>query len=557
MHKWGIVLIFFVASYPLWNCANQTTPMGGPKDTIPPIIVKSIPANKQRNYKDKEIQLVFNEAVNLNNAKEEILISPTIGKDVEYKVRKNTVTINPAKPWEDNTTYSITFREGVRDITENNAPKNLKLAFSTGPLIDSMSVKGRVKNALNTTLPEKITVALFQSDTFNIFKHSPQYFTQINDRAEFSLENIKAGIYYIYAFEDKNKNLKVESRTEKFGFLSNPIELLAPIGNIEINLVNLDMRELKMNNSRNNGLQTRIKFNKSISTYTLRSENNNQLIHSFGDDQSEVVMYNPTIIKDSLRLYLFAQDSISTIVDTTIYIKQVKENLIRGDFTAKAGGIKYNSKIKTLTQNLVLSKPIKYLNYDSISIKIDSAHTIPVTAKDFHYDSANRKLTLTKEIPPDTLFPKQQIEVKVQPQIRRTPTVQPELVFSKSSIISVEADTLKMVKYIIDEPKKEQLGTLLIETKTEAPNFIIQLITPNGTLVEEVKSVTKYTFENLPAANYKLRVIIDRNNNGQWDPGNYYNKEEPEPTWYYQTQDKKFEFPIRANWELGPIMLIF
>jgi len=195
MHKWGIVLIFFVASYPLWNCANQTTPMGGPKDTIPPIIVKSIPANKQRNYKDKEIQLVFNEAVNLNNAKEEILISPTIGKDVEYKVRKNTVTINPAKPWENNTTYSITFREGVRDITENNAPKNLKLAFSTGPLIDSMSVKGRVKNALNTTLPEKITVALFQSDTFNIFKHSPQYFTQINDRAEFSLENIKAGIY--------------------------------------------------------------------------------------------------------------------------------------------------------------------------------------------------------------------------------------------------------------------------------------------------------------------------------------------------------------------------
>lgn len=569
----GLSIFITIYIILLWSCANQTTPMGGPKDETPPKLLKSTPSHKERNFKGKEIELVFDEAINLNNPKEEILISPRSDQEIEYKYKKNTVTIIPENGWDDNTTYSFAFREGIRDITENNAPENLKLAFSTGPLIDSMMVQGKIKMATNTDLPEKITVALYQSDTFNIFEHSPNYFTLINSKGAFSLENVKAATYYIYAFQDKSSNLKVDSRTEKFGFLKEPIVLNGPVDSLTIPLINMDMRPLSINNIRRTETQSRIKFNKSVVQYNVQAESEEHLINSFGDDQSEIVIYNPDIIKDSLKISLQAQDSISSQIDTSFYLKPIKTNSIPSDFKVSAGSIQYNLRTNTLTQEYQLSKPIKYINSDSIFIKIDSLHHIPVTMSDFTYDTIYKKLKLSKLIPSDTLFKKPELPLKseepenVKPKVKgepgslpkRTPILQaqPELIITRGSIISQEMDTLGNQKFSITEVKKTNTGTLLIEVQTKEEDYIIQLITPDGTLIEEIKNIDKYSFQYLQPKNYKIKVILDRNKNGKWDPGNFFIKEEPEKIWFYKTQDKKYDFPIRANWELGPLMLIF
>ncbi|MBZ0246828.1 MAG: Ig-like domain-containing protein [Cyclobacteriaceae bacterium] len=564
----SILLSFYILL--LWSCANQTTPMGGPKDETPPSLIKSTPTHKQRNFKGKEIELVFDEAINLNNPNEEILISPRSDQKIEFKVKKNTVTLSPEKGWNENTTYSIAFREGIRDITENNAPKNLKLAFSTGPLIDSMVVKGRVKMALNTKIPEKITVALYESDTFNIFEHSPSYFTLINDKGTYSLENIKSGNYYLYAFQDNNKNLKVESRTEKFGFLKDKIELTGPIDSLTIPLINMDMRPLSINNIRNTGILTRIKFNKSIIHFDIKAETNEELVNSFGDDQTEITIYNPEVINDSLKIVLNSVDSIGSIIDTIFYIKPIKSNSIPSDFTVSAENIKYNLSTNTLTQNLRFSKPIKAINTDSIFVQLDSLTHIPIAIHDFSYDTVHKKLILSKHLPSDSLFrpptlspPNNQSEVKrikgqPGPPSRPIPQqAQPELIFIKGAIISQESDTLKAQKFPITETKKASTGTLLIEVQTKKTDFIIQLTTSQGEVIEEIKNLTKYSFQYLKPGNYTIRAIIDSNQNGIWDPGNFFKKEEPEMIWFYKTQDKKYDFPIRANWELGPLLLIF
>lgn len=559
----------------LWSCANQTTPMGGPKDETPPKLLRSIPDHKERNFKGKDIQLFFDEAVNLNNPKEEILISPRTDQEIEFKVKKNSVTISPEKGWSENTTYSIAFREGIRDITENNAPQNLKLAFSTGPLIDSMMVTGRVKMALNTKPPEKITVALYPSDTFNIFEHTPTYFTLIDKKATYQLENIKSGTYYIYAFQDNNKNLKVESKTERFAFLKDPIDLTGPLDSLILPLINIDMRPLSINNIRNNGLLTLLKFNKNIVDYQIKTESTQHLVNSFGDDQTEIAIYNPKVIEDSLKLSIHTLDSIGSQVDTTFYIKPVKSNSIPANFTATSSPINYNLKTNQVVQEFQFSKPIKSINYDSLFIRLDSLTKIPITANDIVYDTISKKLKIKKDVNPDSLFRKppsvevltNDTERKVNQKIKgETPPItrpalpqrtQPELILAKGAIISQESDTLKAQKFAITEIKKTSTGTLLIEVETKQPHYIIQLTTTDGQVVEEVANVKKYAFEYLPPRNYKIMVIIDKNNNGKWDPGNFFKREEPEPTWFYKTQDKKYDFPIRANWELGPIMLIF
>ena len=553
----------------IWSCASQTTPMGGPKDEEPPTLVRSTPVHKQRNFKGKSIELLFDELVNLYNPKDEILISPSVGKEVDFKVKKNTVTITPANGWEGNTTYSISFRQGIKDITESNAPVNLRLAFSTGPLIDSLVIQGKVKLALKETIPENITVALYKSDTFNIFEHTPTYFTISNKTGDFSLENIKDGTYRIYAFDDRNKNLTVESRTEKYGFLADPIILNGPTDSLTIPLVNLDSRTPSINNIRNNGLFTRIKFNKNINSYSLYNNSPTKIINSYGDDQTEIVVYNPKTIKDSLAITISAIDSVDFRIDTTFYLKSFEAKSIPGDFTLRNTNTKYNLEKKELLQVLKLSKPILSINLDSIAIKVDSAKMISFSQENFTYDSINKILILKKIIPNDSLFrtiestQTDSVKNKLDPnkiEFRtrtKTTRFKPEIILGYGAIISVESDSSKVRNIEIPFVDKDNTGTLLIQTRTDKPHYIIQLLTAGGELVEEKRDVKSYTFGYLPAQNYRLKVIIDNNNNGVWDPGNIFKNQEPEPIFLYQTADKKYEFPIRANWELGPLMLIF
>ena len=54
-------LLFIIIYHFLTSCANPISPTGGPKDTIPPTLVGTIPINKSLNFKDKSISLVFDE----------------------------------------------------------------------------------------------------------------------------------------------------------------------------------------------------------------------------------------------------------------------------------------------------------------------------------------------------------------------------------------------------------------------------------------------------------------------------------------------------------------
>ena len=57
------------------NCANQRTPTGGPKDTIPPILISSIPLNETVNFNKNWIELYFNDNINTTGLKKNLIIS--------------------------------------------------------------------------------------------------------------------------------------------------------------------------------------------------------------------------------------------------------------------------------------------------------------------------------------------------------------------------------------------------------------------------------------------------------------------------------------------------
>jgi len=533
-------LIFFLI---LAACANVTMPTGGPRDKTPPEVISSNPKNNQLNFSDKTIELIFSEDIKLKDPKEEILMVPSPGKKTLFTARKNKLIIEPELELQPNTTYSINFRDGVQDLTEGNPAENLRLAFSTGPIIDSLSISGNIKEILSEKIPEKITVALYQADTFDIFKHTPTYFTKTNNEGNFILPNLKPGDYYIYAMDDKNKNLKTDSKTEKFGFHSKSITLLEAIDSVEIPITMVDTRKLTLTAIRHTDKTSRLRFNKQLDSLSIHGISQEQAIYSYGSDQSEIVFYNQFNNEDSLKANLFATDSIGNKLDTVIYIKRGDFKNIDEKFQTKELKNSYSFKTKQHTYRLKYNTPLKQIRLDSIYIRYDSLTTQPVQTEDIKIDTLKGIMTITSAI-------------ETKPVIGEPPK-STELILGKSALITINNDSSRQIKRPIKLLAGEELATVIIKIETKTPNYIVELTDTNGELIESIKNIKDHTFRYLEPFEYKLRIIIDENNNGKWDVGNFYTGTEPEKIILYKSEDGKYSFPLRSNWDYGPLLIKF
>jgi len=538
-HKFVHYSIAFFLLFALWKCATISTPQGGPKDKKPPLLLKSSPEQGQKNFKKETVELTFNEALKLNNPKEEIIIIPSPGKEIAFTVKGPLTIIKPKDGWKDSTTYSISFREGIQDITEGNPVKDLRLAFSTGPIIDSLVIKGSIKDGLTEKIPENITIALYTSDTFNIFKHAPSYFAKSDKLGNFQLENLKGDTYFIYAFDDKNKNLKVDTPAEQFGFLKDSIRLIKNTSGLIIPLLKIDTRKLKLTSGRSIQDLASLKFNKNITSYNLTMEDSLKLANSYGDNQTEISVFLNQNVRDSTRIRVQAEDSLLQKVDTSFYIKRTPTKRTHDPLRISFGDVELDSQTGLLTSKFQSNKIITSFRFDSINLRLDSAVYVKLAPSEITFDTLTKKGALTKKID------KNDINLESKELIR--------LELGKDFACSIEDDSIKAQKISAKVLTFEETGIFHIEVNNRTSyDFVIELLTQDNKLVRSATNQKKYTFENLTPGSYKLRVIIDKNCNGKWDYGNILLREEPETILYYRSPEKKYEIPIRENWEVGP-----
>lgn len=528
----------------LAGCATVTSPTGGPTDEAPPKLLDSNPTTNQKNFKGTTLELTFNELIKLKDPKEEILITPSPGKDTKFIARKNKLFIEPQNPWQENTTYSITFREGVQDLNEGNPAENLRLAFSTGPIIDSLSVAGYVKQTFSEKAPDKITVALYEKDTFNIFTHTPTFFTKCNKEGRFSIQNLKSGTYYLYAFDDKNKNLKVDSKTERFGFKTQPITLTKNIDSTTVSLITLDARPIQLTAVRHTEKTTRVRYNKGIDS--LRVVSAKPVYYTFGDNTAEIIYYHGLSQNDSIQSRIVAIDSLGQTTDSTIYLKRSDTKMAEEGFSLKEISETYDHLKRTYTHRLSYNKPITIIRPDSLYIQLDSTTRQPIPLSNVTFDTIRHTITIqTPALPLDTTATSTKTP-------RRT-----TLTYAPSAFISHTQDTSKRITKEITFLKEEETGLVTIKTQATSPHYIIELTTKDDKVYATSRNTPNHTFTFVKANEYKLRVIIDTNGNGKWDPGNFATRTEPEQILYYKSEEGNYTFPIRANWEYGPLTIKF
>ncbi|MBX2944481.1 MAG: Ig-like domain-containing protein [Cyclobacteriaceae bacterium] len=550
----------------LAQCAKQTQPTGGAKDDTPPKLIRSNPADRQTNFKQNEIELYFDEMIQVNGAREQLIITPAVGKKFEAEARKNKVTLKLNADLKENTTYTISFRDAIQDVTERNSVVNLKLAFSTGDHIDSLSISGMVYNPLEDKALKNYTVAaVLHHDTINIFKHEAQWITFTNEKGEYILDNLKAGTYTLYTFEDKNKNLIVDSKTESYGFIGETLSITE--GNIKKNIpvVRLDSRDLKLISSRPIATYFNIRVTKGIKEYTLLNTTNDSTLYHTLEDASTIKVFNTIHNLDSIGVKLSVKDSIGNQLDTLLNIKFDTRSTSREKFTAKVEYLDFLKNKSLLKGEINFSKPVGYVLIDSFFIKLDSANFLRFSKADYTFDEHKTQLTfekkLTKEIDfttqrtPQSRGTRERSVSKEEPksQVKEIPLN--NLIVPKGSIISIEYDTASTIQSPIRVITPENSGTIILETDSkDEEQVIIQIVDKSFKVVQSSIS-KKARFENLPPADYMIRVIVDTNANQSWDAGNYFKRIEPERIIYYKNEKGNPSVNLKANWEVGPLLI--
>lgn len=557
---YGFLLLF------MSSCARQSSPTGGPKDTIPPTLVRAIPPNESINFNGKNIELEFSEAIILNTPKEQLIVTPTINKEYKIINRKNTVLIELAEPLRDSTTYTFNFRESVGDITEKNPVRNLTLAYSTGTYLDSLSIEGKIHDLISGKAIKDATVALHpENDTFNILEHPAIYFTKTDDKGQFKISHLKPDNYFVYAFEDKNRNLIVNSRTESYGFKSEYQYLLDNIKEVSLGLIRLDAGPLNLTSARPYNTYFNIRTSKNLRAFALSAPDSTDLTYSFGENQANIRLYKTTN-RDSLQVRLIATDSIENTIDTTLYAKFLTREVTPEKFDMQVVTTSLLAHTGEFSATVQFTKPLKEVNFDSLYFEIDSLTRVNFSPDDLHWDIPSKKLTITKKLD-RTNFQNPEENTQSRRGMRpQRPTVQtptekepdtPKKLINEFSLgtgafISIEQDSSKRIQQAVKPLQQQELSIINIQIRTTEPAYFVQLLDNSYKVMRQVKGQPNIRFQDVVPGEYQIRLIIDRNNNGRWDPGNYFRETEPEPIVYYRAPDGTTAIKgVKANWEIG------
>ncbi|MBA3648555.1 MAG: Ig-like domain-containing protein [Chitinophagales bacterium] len=521
------VAIIFITS-----CANQVSPTGGEKDERPPHVVKSNPRNLTVNFSSDRINLTFDEYTQLADPAAQIFFSPALDGKPQYRLHGKTFSITHLGILNPNTTYSVSFGNAIKDLTEGNIMLNYQYVFSTGSYIDSFKIKGNVKD-VNGKSSENLLVMLYSdlSDSA-VAKHRPNYNARTDKDGNFAVDHVKTGIYKLVALNDLNFNLLYDGAGEAIAFFDSSITISDTTGFYKLTMFKPYGEKQKVISAESHQ-PGRILFSFFQPTQDIHVSNMSDknatgfLEYSFARDT--VTYWLNDLISDSIMLAVSDKNFSDTVMvrmkkaNTSLHVslplfsvktiinnfQQVASQPIVIQFSSPIAAINENKKIELLKDSLKQTVNRLEMVTDTISNKrFIAMHAIMEEKK---------KYTL---IIPDSLFS----DVYGR--------------FNDSSLVSFS--TLE----------KSELGNLNLKIAVaDSSNlYFYEFRNKAGDLLGKhtLKTGTNnLVFTSMAPGNYYLRVIQDANRNNHWDTGDYWKHLQPEEIINYNG-----DISLRANWDI-------
>lgn len=520
-------LLFLMLLASTYRCANIREPMGGPIDSIPPVLLDEQPPNLSTNFSAKKVVLTFDEFIRINNVSREISISPDMEAFPQFKVKRKQLEIEFPDSLAENTTYLINFGRAIADNNEGNPLLDYTYVFSTGDNIDSLSISGTVINAQTNEPEPLISVILIPTSQDSTFgKRKANIFSTTDSLGNFKLNYLRSDDYRIYALKEQNNDRIYNSPEEWIGFLPDSISLNSDTSNIILwtsketpeNFRILD-RKIEPKGS------ISLRFNLPLEDPKIKITDPDSLdltkIVHYNRQRDSATIWVADMGFDSIKMQVFSSDSL---MDSLLIRRPSSDRYNRNIILTNNLESNKVNRIKHLA--LYSSAPLSMLDRSKIALLEDS---VAVTNFQLLRDSIdNRNLLLRYNWKPKANY---------------------ELVLDDGALLGYfeEKNERILFRFTMDENDRYGHLSLNIEVPDSIGQYIIELIDDNGTKIYDetiINSSQKLEYKNYLEGRYRVRIIYDSNKNGKWDPGNLKNKIQPERVWYY---DKVFN--IRPNWE--------
>ena len=512
----------------LWAaCARVGSPTGGEQDKTPPKVVKTIPPNESVNFTGNRIRIYFDEFVTLRDIRKQLIISPPLAYFPEITPSGNAskyINIKILDTLRPNTTYTFNFGKSIQDNNEGNPLSFYTYTFSTGNTIDSLTLKGSIKDALRPKAENFVNVMLYEmgekySDSV-VYKQRPIYVVNTLDSlTTFELSHLKAGKYMLVGMKDKDNNYLFDPKTDKIGFHPAPITI--PTDSSYTLSLFKEVPQTQASRPFQSGEQ-RI----SIGYQGEKDSIQVTPLPPFPANWKWVVEKEPT--KDTLWLWYHpkVEDSLKLIVksnraDTTkVNLRKMKPE--KWKITPEFKGISPTEEEIVLSSNT----PIRAFNKEAIKL---------IVAKD------------STEVGFEPIFTANTSQITLKVKVKEGEKYLFKAFNAFENFFGQKSDTLQES---FSAKKAEDFGSLKLTFRDNISlPFIIELTDKDAkkVLYEQYVEQTSptYNFPFVKAGNYRLRVIEDRNRNRKWDTGNFLGRLLPEPVHYFAK-----EIELRANWEV-------
>ncbi len=580
LQKSDIVSLFFVLLIAglalIYGCARIAAPPGGPKDVDPPVLIKSKPLNYSNHFEGKLIEIEFDEYIQLREINEQLIISPPLEKKPVITVKGKKIVIKMDEELKDSTTYTFNFGNAIVDNNESNPLQNFQFVFSTGDKIDSLSFKGNVLSAFDLSIPENVSILLYEnlSDSA-IFKEKPLYVSKVDEDGNFEVSNLKADTFQVFALQDENLNYTYEppemvAFSDSFLILTEQNYHKKPV-----------LNDSTLSDSLRNVPDT--VFHSEIELKLFKEISKEQYLKESSRKRKEklIFVFNSPLNEDpEIRLIDFPEKKDWFL----------KEKYVIGD----TFGIWLKDTALVNQEALLITLP--YTETDLSGTRTPVTDTLKMRFKKPKKTSRRKNLKVQKPVVPklsltynagkgSLLNLNESFSVISGTPIESWDTSKMSFYFIKDSVeisedFIIERDTNRLNRLLMPQKWKENslykirflpgavtdiyglsndtsiinfktrelahYGNIIFEVEQVKGNLILQLVEKEDKLVRQayVLGDTTVSYTLLQPKSYWVKVIKDDNKNGKWDTGNLLKKIQPEKVTYYFEEIK-----LRSNWD--------
>lgn len=562
------------------SCAKISSPGGGPRDTEPPAIVRSQPANGSVNFTGRSFSVTFNEYVVLDRITEKFMVSPPLAEKPQVRLRGRNLVVSWGEPLADNTTYTFYFQDAIRDNNEGNPIPNYQFVFSTGPVLDSLTLTGNIFNALDLETVEDITIQMYSNLADSApRKILPNYISRPDPSGGFTISNIKPGSYRLFALADINGNRLYDLDDEIFAFGDSIIEI-TPENNWE---VVPDTIRYKLPGAAESVEPDIFLFGRHR-LYAFTKETSKQYLKFTDRKSASSVTFGLSLPSDSgqVSVVLSEADSASWYMEESaardtfmiwvtnpeIYDLDLIEAFITYPFTDTTGVL--TSRTDTVSFRYRKPAPLRggqaripaLSLTTNISGKIKPG-TIPVFRSATPLAEPDTTLitlvqrvdSVTNELP-FKLVRDSFSSTRLTMEAPLATGGSYSLICGRGAFTDIFGLASDSVTYRFSVATEEEFGSLRVHLANYEGAVIIELLNDRGVVVEEQlkESPGELFFPLLGKGKYQLRALYDLDGDGKWTTGDYDLLRLPEPVTYYPSElEVKINWSLEQDWDLSRI----